>query len=809
MGGCHSVDTSHAGVVWWGLVVAGFLMQISTFTSVRDTRPEKVDLTWAELVASFEHDFTRADKLDLPLWSPAVFEGHRSNDAVTSLSCIAIDLDAVSEDAAAEFIARLQDRKLAAAIHTTWSHNPPSSYCLRVVLPLDRPAHPTEWYDLWQHIIADLQAPADESCKDPSRAYFPPAGPPGSAEQHFTIALQGQPYIIERSPTAILPKATAEPTLRLPKVAFHNFAKSLCRKPQAHLQDLGDRFFKVINGEAFAEPGERDTTLFRMSTALGEHFFKYTPRSIAACFALSLDRMSHEPDAPTVEDVEYKIRRAQESLRSEKAQTETQKASQRQLRIQEAFRNGRSEPYRLDEYPPDNRWIIQRGTAYYFWVNGGYEGPYTAADARAAAFRDLMPATPVVSLFTTDARGNLMPKTLEQLVMEHGTVAHNIISDYKAQKSYYVNHERTIVEAPCPLRRLEPTYDEDVARYIELLGGARHEDLKTWIAALTRLDLPCAALFLIGERGTGKSLFAYGHARLWTTTRPTYLDEAMADFNDAMLRCPLTFADESLPRDFRGYIRTAEIRHHIQAVSRPLNRKYLPTSTLIGATRTVVAANNEEVLATAENLSTEDISAIVARYFYIRVDSTLADFLHHKDPRGNGWVDGDKIAKHALWLRDNHKWSDKERFIIPHTDETTHRSLTVRSGIRSAICKWLVSWLLDPNRLATDSRSKDLIIVKNQQVNINVQVLERCWSIYVQHEPCPPTGKLASALAALCAQERYQKQINGKKFNYRTVNTENLIAWAENTGYADREQIIELLINLELKQQSEPCKLSN
>lgn len=777
-------------------------MICSTFLSITDTRPQRVESSWEDFAAGFSF-MPAQNKLDLPLWSPAEFKGNRSGANVERVHALVLDLDEVTEEQALAACSALE--RYRALVYTTWSHRPSEGkFCLRVVVDVTRPILPAEWPLFWRAAsgitgvpVVDPQAGGgvDRSCQDISRAYFPCAGPPGSEDDHFQLTFTGEPIdvaaFVASTPAASLSSSAPTdpgPLGKLSRESFEKFARSLAKRKEPSLADIGERLEKVARGESFADTGERDTTAFRMAAVLAERFLNYDPDSIAERFGLSLDRMSNEPGALTRADVAYKIRRAQEAIRADREEKERGDLTAKQERIKEAFRGARLEPYRPEELAKRMRWVIQHGSSYYYWLDGGYSGPYPERSARAAAVRDLAPAQGAVDLYEIDRGGAIQLKSLERLVVEYGTVANQVVSDLTAKRASYAEDSRTLIEAPCPMRDLEPKYDDGVDKYLRLLSGERYEDLKTWVAALGRLDLPCAALFLVGPRGAGKSLFAHGHSRLWSTRGPTYLDEVMEKYNDGLLRCPLCLADESLPRDLRGFARNAELRLHIQSTIRPLNRKFLPVSTLAGATRTVVAANNEEVLATPENLSADDIGAIAQRYFFLRVPEECATFLAEVNPRLKQWVSGDVIAKHAKWLMENHKWQPKERFIIATRDEQVTRSLTVRSGPRSALCKWLVAFLLEPRMFEQDNSSKGLVRVQDERLIANVRGIEKCWSTYVQHESCPPTGRLSSALAALSVDRVVRDGIA-----FRVVDMRMLAAWSEETGYADRERLREAL----------------
>ena len=100
---------------------------------------------------------------------------------------------------------------------------------------------------------------------------------------------------------------------------------------------------------------------------------------------------------------------------------------------------------------------------------------------------------------------------------------------------------------------------------------------------MTLLTEPCAALYLDGGAGVGKTLLADGLARLWTTNGPTELAGVVGSFNDALLSCPLVFADEVLPDVLKRTEGTGELRKLIQARTLPLNRKFKAAAQVRGS----------------------------------------------------------------------------------------------------------------------------------------------------------------------------------------------------------------------------------
>lgn len=786
-------------------------MKLSVFPDAYDSEPRLWEPSWPELVEAFsKHDFSCNIKEKCEAFSPAIYPPgslSRRKSLVVELSCFVIDADKLDQKGAEDLADVVQQLGLCAVMYTTWSHAAvaPARYKLRVVIPLSRPVAGPAWDVFWPRAASLFGGVCDVKCKNADRIYFAPYAPPGTEDQNWVEVFEGEPLDVdsvgELDPVAVA-EAAPEDQTPLGRDALEKFARNLARRrSDERRSELGELLLKVANGESFAEQGQRDLVLFKLCVVLGERFVDKTPDSVAELFRPSLqlmERLQSEPPGwadKAVQRTEYKLRRVQESVLAEKLK---QQDDQRQ-RIREAFKNGRSEPYSLGElasFGPQigKRWIIQRGGSFYFFVNGGYVGPFTKDDMQAAADRELAPAISAgVSIYKMQKDGSVATKPITQLVQQYGTVAQKTVLSLYAQSASYDDASRTITEAPCPLRPLTPTFHQEIDDWLFLMAGDKYEDLKTWLALVTNLKEPCVALFLTGPKGTGKSLLALGVSRIWTTSRPTPLEEVFSDFNETLASCPLCFADEQLPKDHRGFAKNADLRQHIQADRRPLRRKFQPNATLEGATRTIVAANNEDVLSTQENLSAFDIEAIIDRYFHVPTEPEAREYLESTDT--SDWVSGDKIAEHALWLVQNHPWERKGRFLIKVEDEGLHRHLVTRTGVRSAICQWLVGYLMNPGMFDNDARGHNLVRVDNQRLLVNAQGIIECWDHYVKNERCPFTGHLSSDLTALCKNVPRVRLENDqdKRVNYRVFNVDNLIEWAERSGFADRETILDAL----------------
>ena len=585
------------------------------------------------------------------------------------------------------------------------------------------------------------------------------------------------------------------------------YAKQLMRSKHDYKAELGDALEKICKQRVIPEP-----LVLKLATELGERFFEYDAHSIAERFESSLKFMRGEGENVTVEQVETRIKQRQEEFKQQRRDRRKEEQERQRFvehdkasRIRESFNNGRSHPYTAEELKQfesaigtGHQWILQKDRAFYFFHYGQYRGPYSDAESHNAALRELSPASSAGVELYKITRDGAEFKSMRQLVAEYGTVADELLLDMRSQATTYDPKTRTIIEAPCPLRPITPRYHADVDEWLYWLAGPDYwNDLKTWLAILPRLDIVRVALFLTGKKSLGKSMLAQGCSRLWTTRGPTSLESAFGTFNDIVASCPLCFADEQLPKDFRGYTMNPQLRHHIQATERTYKRKHLPNGKLIGVTPTIVAAHDPSILRTPEELSNNEIEGIMERYFHIPVRDEAAAYLQNLRPTTfeRGWVEGDVIAEFIMWLYHNHQHEKQGRFYIDRPDVENTRWLATSSGARSAVLRWLCAFLADRRLFEGNANTLMHVRVHKGELLVNITGLLKFWDLYVGNEKCPPSGKLATTIGELSESKRRVQLMNGKDVptNYRVINTENLLAWAKNSDFIAPEEILKQL----------------
>lgn len=732
------------------------------------------------------HRFDYKSKDSVPLISPAEYSPGtvRAKKNVARVHFGALDLDGLSDDDLGRLLAHAAG--LEYLFYTTWSHGQKPN-CGRFFFPFSRPVEAHEWASFWPRMRAFFLSLSDEKCSDQSRIFYYPSAPARDEAEAALLRHEGAVFDVDALLRTATTEAPAQPARREPlaRWAFNKWARSAKKN-----EWLQDKLLALIEGAPLAAEGDRDNTIYKLVGLIVERFPLASPESVAELFEASARAM----DFPLQGVLEKVLRRHAEQV-TEQVAEESEELQAVQARIRRAFRSERTSPYAAAEVACDHEWIVQKDGTFYFFVDGTYRGPYTWREVEGVAHILLAPAASAgVECFAATAQG-IRPKTSAELVHDYGQVADRVALDLVAQRSFFDSTTATLVEAPCPQRVLPVQESPRVAQWLELLGGKNHSLLLDWVASVTRLEDPCSALYLEGAKGAGKTLLAAGLAALWTEHGPTSLEDAFAAFNSQILRCPLILADEVMPTDFRGRARTGALREFIQARTRTLRRKFIPDATVRGCIRLILAANHQDMISTSESLTMHDIGAVVERILHVPVDEAPAAFL--RDHR----LSLDEIASHALYLRSSRSVASSSRFLVQGQQSDLHRRLTTSSGLRSAVCHWLCSFLLEPQKM--DATRTMLVRAHRGKVCATSRGLAKHWEIYETNVQPPAIGPLSRALAGLATERRLLTAGDKRRTWYHVVDEENLFSWAEDNGYADRETLQEILAASTLAGQRE------
>lgn len=440
------------------------------------------------------------------------------------------------------------------------------------------------------------------------------------------------------------------------------------------------------------------------------------------------------------------------------------------------------------------RWIIKAASTYWFYVNGQYTPAIAESQAELSAWQWLQPANLVWD--TPKVKGDgYRDKKWSEMLKDYATAVQRVESTLERSVSRYDPVSKTFYEAVAPVRDdLVPEFDPQVDHWLRCLGGAQAEKLLDWVAVVTLLQYQCCALYLKGGPGSGKGLLAEGLSRIWARSGgPTEMALVLGNYNERLAQMPLVFADEHLPRinGRRGGL-SADLRNLVGSTSRTLTRKYIVSSPLQGSLRFILAANNDSLLVDpSEQLSTEDVDAYGGRFLYIDVGTTKGSAAkRYLDSIGNrvgtdDWVSGSRIAKHALWLRDNRVVVPGRRFIVEGDATQMHRSLATRTRIADAICDWLVSYAERPNLVATVI-GKGSVFIGNGHYFVTAPAISASWSHYVKYGETPSVAAIGRALSTLSESEsRNPRWIGGFQRRYHDIKVDTLLEWADTVGVGE------------------------
>lgn len=453
------------------------------------------------------------------------------------------------------------------------------------------------------------------------------------------------------------------------------------------------------------------------------------------------------------------------------------------------------------------RWIIQRaGMFYVLGQTGEYLAPIGRQELAVSLPRDLgrvpttsaaAPAEEGTLCWDKMAGERVINKTVDDLLHDYATVARNVETSMAIPYSYYDDETETFYERVCAMRPIKPVYHGEIDQWLTLLGGDQSEKLKDWVAMADRLDKPICAVYLHGGKDTGKSMFAMGLARLWSSG-PTPMRSAFSDFNSLMASNPLILADEGLPRRVDSTL----LREFVTTNEHSLRRKGIPESKLTGCYRVVITANNAELLAfDEENFSGEDVSAIAGRILYIRCNDEAATYLRKLGGRDytTPWVSGDQIAEHAAWLSQNRAVKVGPRFLVQGDKiDRIHRAVASGGPVRSRIAEWICKAMIEKNWPVGPKAPERGIQFGGGRLYVNPSFVQKNWEEILGDNRVPSLKSVGQALRPMSVPDdlgRKEKRLSmeGRRVDFYHIDPEHVYEAAESSLIAPREFFAELI----------------
>lgn len=410
-----------------------------------------------------------------------------------------------------------------------------------------------------------------------------------------------------------------------------------------------------------------------------------------------------------------------------------------------------------------------------------YRGPIASGNVVGALERYVTPVIPGLTVRTKSGD----PVGTPRLFADMGAQVYQTIVELGRECSEYDPNRSggTLYEAACAVRRdITPREHPDVHRWLTLLGGEHAETLLDWLATVTDLSRPTCALYLQGVPGVGKGLFASGVSALWGDARTSY-ENVVSGFNESLTQCPVVFADEALPTEKAQF--SAVLRSLVGERERVLTRKYMPASTVIGAVRLIIGANNENALRLRESLTQDDLAAIAERILHIYAGSNVKNYLESVDT--SEWVrraDGGpgKIPEHLLWLRDSRAVTPGSRFLVSGRMTDFHAGLTLSAGINEDVLAALAHWF------ARGQADPGLAVGAPGEVWVSTTALRSRWATLTGAPP-PTESQIAESLRALSIRTERIRLPTGARPRVLVIPAESVLRVADRLQIGDPDDL--------------------
>lgn len=710
----------------------------------KEAPPVPHEVSWEDL-ARFLVDVepTSTPKAELPGWVPARLNApRRVAKNVIEVSCLVLDFDELTVQQWQR--AREALHGLAWCYHSTYSHEPISGrLCYRVAVRLDRPVPGAHW-KAFHAIAAEMFGGAhDEKCSDPSRFYFGPHCPLESTPESGAYAGAPLPVDLVLEEARQRSRGTAHGSQPKAGSSILTHAELRACVP-ARLRSIGnatvrngyEALVRALDGQPFAEPGDRDTTLLAMSGILAHAFPNHTPEAIVAPIERALDLDDPEPGwAP--EALRQKLARDLEKVAYE--QVEATQGALAQVGLEEGYSFSQVDEWvrRLGLPSRDalaRQLIINHGADYWVFYEGDYvhlgskEKAENAIYARLAACTEALP----VSIGEQTPKGYIL-KSLKVLYQQYGRHAIKVVKDLRLQQSrldrdvfYYAICRRS--------PELQPQHSHGVQLWLE---SWKSPALLDWLATAPRLEKPTAALILDGAKRTGKSQLAKALAAIWGA-RPTPMSNLTSSFNDSLARCPVVYAEETIPWEFRRD--TGLLKELVTSDSQQLREKYQSNADLLGSLRLVIARNDHKLFEAGEVLTQATVDALMDRLLYVDTGDTPAPFFETRE-----------IAEHILWLEQSRNVAESSRpglWVTGVPSRLHHRMRAFTSRTSVSVCEWLLAFIERP-QLCGDTGITQFRL-DSQGLRVTPKLVYEKWEAYCGKEVRQPTkAQIAEALGGI------------------------------------------------------------
>ena len=471
-------------------------------------------------------------------------------------------------------------------------------------------------------------------------------------------------------------------------------------------------------------------------------------------------------------------------------------------RVRERLRDAKEEAMRaarvVDEddehHRPDRPIIAVYPGAAVMWVRDS-DGHYVTAAANMLR-KELRHHQPDIELRREAAEGEPRSMSPNELIEKYGRRVDEIYYDLRTESTRYLPDEGSggdLYLASCRRPRIEPVFHEEVDMWLRFLAGDCAEVLLDWLATIGVLARPTAALYLEGEKGNGKGLFAEGCSERFGGSISTYNDIAGSGFNSALKKSPIVILNERV-NDKAAKSGSGFFRDFIGSTKHSISEKNRPAATMLGCPRLIICANNPDALRIRENLTPGDEDAIGERLVHIDISSEAGEYLKSLGGRGHtaNWVAHEatgapgELCQHIAWLEANREVVHGLRYVIHGSAQEWLKKSTKRGGLKQDILVALA-------KLCSGAKPKNPDLCpfrkEGQDALVFPSHLYDCWHDITGRFPKQSVGQFGSELKSLSGGEFKRVRINGHRIVGWFVSAQMIVAVAAEMGVGDVDGI--------------------
>lgn len=471
------------------------------------------------------------------------------------------------------------------------------------------------------------------------------------------------------------PTASTEPTTpedeylreHIKRDDLIKLAARLERRNDEHSKECGRRLNRALRGELHAGLHAGDDGAFKMAGDILDGYPNADVESILPFFAASFSHRENQGGGTTLETFREKFVRIQDTRRAALNTREHTKAKLGKTAAEFLMGSAAgpapaaAQAFVQEPTAWQTLFVLADGVTYlrrpeetvYRWALKGDRAISVELARQFGADNVIVP---------THNKGEAVP--LAELMPLYASNAHTIVHDYSSESTTFDAAAATL-HVGLPAELPEPRLDVDVHNWLTVFVGSTEadesaiSDLYDWVASCTREHITKAAVALVmnGDTGIGKSRFAEGMAGTWGL-RTVDIQNAVQQFNGALLHSPFLFADEQLPPELTD----TRFRKLIQEDSRLVEPKGREKVTLLGYSRMLLAVNGEDVLqglGGISNASATNATAARIAYFDCTVNApeVVRAALEPLKLAGSAQLDMKRIVGHLRWVQT--RWAEE------------------------------------------------------------------------------------------------------------------------------------------------------